>query len=195
MRIEICGGIGAGKTSLVNANLFSSFVHVKESFKQNPFWEAFYKSPGDHAFETEITFLLQHYHDVKRHSGSELICDFSFAQDLAFAEMGLTGNRLKLFREVAKECLSEIGFPTATIYLNCSPSILLQRITERGRPEEMNIGEEFLKKLSENIEKELSHEDWKNRLTLDSEKIDFRKTGPELERVIRDIKNFCTIPN
>ena len=31
----------------------------------NPFWEAFYTDPSAYTFETEITFLLQHYHFAK----------------------------------------------------------------------------------------------------------------------------------
>ena len=67
MRIEICGGIASGKTSL--AKLLEEHTIgtvIYEDFKVNPFWEAFYNNPGEYIFETELTFTLQHYHEIKK---------------------------------------------------------------------------------------------------------------------------------
>lgn len=67
MRIEICGGIASGKTTLaklLEENGIGKAIY--ENFEKNPFWEAFYKNPSKYAFETEIAFTLQHYHEIKK---------------------------------------------------------------------------------------------------------------------------------
>jgi deoxyadenosine/deoxycytidine kinase len=64
-RIEICGGIAAGKTTLCQ-NLQRSLGRAEfEDFTKNPFWARFYEEPDSYAFETEMTFLLLHYSQIK----------------------------------------------------------------------------------------------------------------------------------
>src|SRR5207302_1694437 len=80
IRIEICGGIASGKTTF--ASLFEQQAKIiYEDFQAVPFWQDFYAAPAEHAFETELSFLLQHYHQVKRAQSkgqSLVVCDFSF---------------------------------------------------------------------------------------------------------------------
>jgi deoxyadenosine/deoxycytidine kinase len=65
-RIEITGIIAAGKTTLARALADAGFAYgVFESFANNPFYDAFYRNPYRCSFETEVTFLLQHYHDAR----------------------------------------------------------------------------------------------------------------------------------
>src|SRR5262245_59019820 len=87
-RIEIAGGIASGKTTL--ARLLGQSGRIKavhEQFRKNPFFEAFYRDPAGTAFETELTFLLQHYHlqrKAMRLDGSYCV-DFSAVLDHAYA--------------------------------------------------------------------------------------------------------------
>ena len=64
-RIEICGGLASGKTTLAELMSQVSPKPVLENFKKVPSWQAFYTNPGKYIFETEITFTLLHYHQVK----------------------------------------------------------------------------------------------------------------------------------
>lgn len=191
MRIEICGGIGAGKTTFATSGLIPSLQPLLENFKINPFWEAFYANPGQYAFETELTFLLQHYHQIKAAGDSPVICDFSFIQDLAFARMGLNGNRLKIFEGVAAECLAEIGEPSLTIHLDCSTSTLVNRIAARGRPEETKITTQFLDTLNQAIEAELK-KDSLIIFKIDTDQLDFRSRDADVDRLISKIHRFLS---
>jgi deoxyguanosine kinase len=148
MRIEICGPIGSGKTSLASLLAGGDVRPIYEDFKSNPFWKAFYANPGAHAFETEITFLLQHYHSIKTAEKSLVVCDFSLLQDLAFARMGLVGNELALFERIYEECVSKLKPADLTILITCAPAVLVKRIQARGRQEEALISEEFLQLLT-----------------------------------------------
>src|SRR5688572_12438580 len=78
-RIEVSGGIAAGKTTLAKLMRDYGFNAVLENYRANPFIRSFYSNPTGYAFETEITFLLQHYSQIKTSSAGQqiLICDYS----------------------------------------------------------------------------------------------------------------------
>ena len=158
-RIEICGGIASGKTTF--AFLLSSigFECIYESFSTNPFWDAFYSDPTKYALETEITFTLQHYHQIKKQAitGNQAVCDYSFLLDVAYAEVGLHGSQLAAFRTVYEEIKKELPPQSLVIHLQCDPEIELARIRARGRDVEKTITVDFLKslnvELTEQVEK------------------------------------------
>ena len=100
-RIEVAGSIGSGKTTLVG-NLSTPFINeVYEDHTINPFWKTFYTDPSTCAFETEVSFLLQHYHFAKCAAAKTkcvILLDHSFELDMAYAEVGLVGSRKDIFR-------------------------------------------------------------------------------------------------
>lgn len=145
-RIEICGGIAAGKTTFASLFAKIGFDVIYESFATNPFWDAFYSDPVSYTFEAEVTFTLQHYHQIKKQVkvGNPIACDFSFLLDLAYAEMGLQGSQLAAFKTVYEEIKKELPPPALIVHLQCDPEIELARIRARGRAVEKNISVEFL---------------------------------------------------
>ena len=156
-RIEICGGIASGKTTFAKLLSRLGFSVILEDFKSNPFWQAFYSDPSKYAFETEISFMLQHYHQIKKGGFDRNIitCDYSFWLDRAYAAIGLKGSHLTTFKLVYKEIRKELSAPELTIYLLCDPPTELSRIRERGRAVEAGIGIEFLETLNAAIETEM----------------------------------------
>lgn len=151
-RIEICGNIASGKTTLCQRLTSKGFFPVLENFQKNPFFQDFYEDPQAFSFETELTFLLQHYHSIKISNKKKLIaCDYSLFLDMAYADVNLTGNRHKLFTEIVEELLIEIGHPLQIIHLTCPEEVLLQRIAARNRDVEKSISVEYLKALSKAI--------------------------------------------
>ena len=154
-RIEICGGIASGKTTLANLLGRLDINSILESFQTNPFWRAFYADPAGTAFETEITFLLQHYHQIKTAKKSENIVanDFSLYLDLAYAHVTLPHDKRKIFLSVYREVEKELGAPALLIHLKCDPKIELKRIRERGRDVENSITLEYLQLINTQLEK------------------------------------------
>lgn len=151
-RIEICGNIASGKTSLCKNMDSKGYETIFENFQENPFLENFYKDPQAFSFETEITFLLQHYHSIKIPIKKKMIaCDYSLFLDMAYADVNLTGNRHKLFAEIVEELLIEIGHPLQIIHLACPEEVLLQRIIARNRDVEKSISVDYLKAISNAI--------------------------------------------
>jgi deoxyadenosine/deoxycytidine kinase len=154
MRLEICGGIASGKTTLAKLLAKQAVKPVYEKFRDNPFWKAFYTQPGQHIFETEFTFALQHYHELKIAAASErtpAVADFSLVLDAAYADIGLSGERRRLFEALQREILQEIGPPRILVHLECSSSVELSRIRGRSRREEASIDTSFLTSLNRAI--------------------------------------------
>ncbi len=156
-RIEICGGIASGKTTFCSLLEKIDFIGVFESFTLNPFWNAFYSNPSKYAFETEITFTLQHYHQIKKQplTTNIVVCDYSFLLDIAYAEIGLYGSQLLAFRTVYEEIKKELPHPTLVIHLQCDPDSELARIRARGREVEKGITIDFLSSLNEAVEEQV----------------------------------------
>jgi len=176
IRIEICGGIASGKTTFAMLLSRIGFNCIYESFTTNPFWDAFYTDPGSYIFETEISFTLQHYHQVKKQAcgGKPIVCDYSFLLDNAYAEIGLQGSQLAAFMTVYEEIKKELPPPTLVVYLQCDPDIELARIHARGRDVEKSITVDFLKSLNDavsaQIDKDKGHV---TILTIDSARNNF----------------------
>ncbi len=105
MYITVEGCIASGKTTVAkllaakrNSNL------ILEQFKDNPFLDKFYSNPSKYALETELAFVLIHYHQVfrelKQVKNGEYISDFHISKDLLFAKMNLNKEDLALFRSL-----------------------------------------------------------------------------------------------
>ncbi len=175
-RIEICGNIASGKTTLCTALESIGYSSIFENFSQNPFYKDFYYDPKAYSFETEITFLLQHYHSIKKEKNGRIIaCDYSLFLDMAYADINLSGDRHKIFMEIINELLNEIGLPSKIVHLICPEVILLQRIEARKREEEFSITINYLQSLAKAISlriKKIASDI--PILTIDSHKIDFR---------------------
>src|SRR5205809_1051295 len=89
--IVVEGCVGVGKTTVASG--LASHRGSKslfEAFENNPFLRAFYEDPEGNAIETEFTFLLLHFHQIKNHlssaGNSELVADFHLGKDLLYAD-------------------------------------------------------------------------------------------------------------
>ena len=174
--IEICGGIASGKTTCATLLTEIRVDAISENFEINPFWQVFYSNPTQYAFETELTFLLQHYHQIKVANSKQdnFVCDFSTILDLAYANVTLNNLQKDAFLSVYRQIKNELPNPSLLIYLRCNPSVELERIKNRGRSTEQSISIEFLSQLNQSLEKCVSEIANKvNVIEIDSDKQDF----------------------
>lgn len=138
--VSIEGGIGAGKTTLVN--YLSEELGIEKTLEhdyQNPFIDEFY-SGGSVRFETELTFLLQHYSLLKkaRQKDCLVLADFSIEKDIVFARLNLSESEFKIFRNVHDFVTGSMGTQDLVIFLDIPIKVLIERIRLRGRPHEVN---------------------------------------------------------
>lgn len=152
-RIEICGAIASGKTTLTNA--FSRFGHniELEDFSKISMLDDFYSDPTSVSFETEISFTLQHYYQIKKggRTGKNIICDFSSVDDYAFALAILNEKEMKIYNQIFNYILEQIGKPQKLIRLYASTDELIARIKKRGRENEQGITKSSLLKFEESL--------------------------------------------
>ena len=191
-RVEICGGIAAGKTTLSNIFSLPGYFPVFEDFKKSPFWEAFYTNPGNYIFETEISFILLHYHQIKNsceRNNTNLVCDFSFLLDLAYAKIGIAGSQLKAFECVLNEIQNELPKPDLYVYLDCDAATQLKRIKNRNRPEESKINIDFLDSLNEALKDEVEKINKERVIKINSVENDFannKSVQSQMTKLIMD---------
>lgn len=152
--VEIAAGLGIGKTTLSSLLARNGFIEIFEKHEPNPFIEKFYEDPAEYGFESEVTFLMQHYHDIKeaRKTPGNYICDFSLTLDRAYAENSLCETKKPSFRALHSAVVGEVGHPELLLYLTCPAEVQLERIRKRGRPMEKDITLEYLHDLSRHIE-------------------------------------------
>jgi deoxyadenosine/deoxycytidine kinase len=139
--ISIEGCIGSGKTTtakIVAERL--SFLALPEETAHHPFLADFYSNPSLYALETELGFVLLHYHRLRMvHGQSMLVTDFSPGKDLMFAKMNLDGADFALFDHVYRELTHRLVRPNIAIFLDLPIGVLMERIRKRGRPYEQGI--------------------------------------------------------
>jgi deoxyguanosine kinase len=149
--IAIEGCIGVGKTTLATKlAAFRKATLVLEEFEKNPFLGDFYRDPTGNVFETEMQFLLVHYHQLKGLSSSakESITDFTFAKDLIFGDLNFREeSEKKIFVQLYEFLLMRLPAPDLVIYLKGSDDLIIDRIRGRNRSIEQAIDVAYFKKL------------------------------------------------
>ena len=152
-RVEICGAIASGKTTLANA--FLKFGHniELEDFSKISMLDDFYSNPLAVSFETEISFTLQHYYQIKKAlPGSErTVFDFSSVDDYAFALAILNEKEMTIYNQIYAYVIERIGKPQKLIKLYASADELISRIKKRGRANEQSINKSSLLKFQNSL--------------------------------------------
>jgi deoxyadenosine/deoxycytidine kinase len=189
-RIEVCGGIASGKTTLARLLCRLDVSLVLENFQANPFWKPFYADPIGTAFETEISFLLQHYHEIKTAAkrGKPFACDFSLVLDLAYAYVTLSRGKRTAFESVLRQIREELPQPGLLVHLVCDPHVELERIRRRARDVEKSITLEYLEAINQALAEVLETEDGRSKVfTIDSATVNFANDEEAKNSVIKAI--------
>lgn len=152
-RIEICGAIASGKTTLTNAYSKSGQDTGFEDFSKISMLDDFYSDPLSVSFETEISFTLQHYYQMKKALRNSIytVCDFSLIDDYAFALAILNEKEMEIYNQIFSYILEQLGKPQKLIRLYASADELISRIKKRGRENEQSINKSSLLKFEESL--------------------------------------------
>lgn len=187
-RIEICGGIASGKTTLARIMEKEGFCAVYERYQDNPFLGEFYKNKGvDCSFETEMVFTLLHYKMLRAMSeNKQLVSDYSLLQDLAYGKANLKKEEFAVFYQMYQYLMQQIALPRMIIYLKCRTKVLAERIADRAREMEQMVDIDYL---SESIlALEACLEGASRVLVIESDRVDF--INKDRDETVRKIKNF-----
>ena len=152
-RIEICGAVASGKTTIATAFLNVGYKTEFEDFSKISMLDDFYSEPLTVSFETEISFTLQHYYQIKKAlwNNEHIVCDFSSVDDYAFALSILNKEEMEIYDRIFAYIVSQIDKPQKLIKLNASSDELIRRIKTRGRANEQSINMSSLLKFEESL--------------------------------------------
>ncbi|MCI7180597.1 MAG: deoxynucleoside kinase [Lachnospiraceae bacterium] len=190
-RIEICGAIASGKTSLAKILAQEGFISIYERFEDNPFLSSFYTDNEDNnVLETELVFVLLHYNLIKQKKNiGKIVCDYSLMQDYCYGANNLEQEEMSVFDNLYSHLIKQILPADLIIYLKCNVDCLLQRIKERDRKMEQSISKDYLQSNINVIENYLFTQD--NILVIPSDKYNFIDIDNDKDTVIKMIKDCC----
>jgi deoxyadenosine/deoxycytidine kinase len=126
---------------------------LMEDPAQNPFLPLFYENPEQHAFQTQVFFLLSRYRkqmEIKQpHLFNQVtITDFVFAKDRIFAALNLTDHERELYQSIYDLLNAQLTKPDLVLFLQASPEVLMTRIRKRNAPYEKGITQDYVTELS-----------------------------------------------
>ncbi|MBL4652937.1 MAG: deoxynucleoside kinase [Flavobacteriales bacterium] len=191
--IAIEGNIGSGKTSL--STMLAEEYNAKlilEQFQENPFLAKFYEDKERYAFQVEISFLTERYHQLKTELANrdifqpQIISDYFINKCQIFANSNLQDDDRKLFNSLFTIINSSLPKPDLIVYLFLNSETLLNNISKRGRIFEQKIEKEYLETIHKNYFEYFKQLKDKRILIIDTTNIDFVKNTDDYQ-VIKNV--------
>lgn len=188
--LVIEGNIGAGKTSLASilAKETGSRL-VLEAFSDNPFLAKFYEDPGRYAFQLELSFLSERYHQIKTELGhpdlfgQSVISDYFLSKSFIFSKYNLKDDEMKLFEKLFSIINLQAPKPDLYVYLHLPVEKLLENIKLRGRAYEKHIQHDYLREVQEGYFGFLKSQQEMKILVLDTSRLDFINRPSDLQQL------------
>ena len=186
--LVIEGNIGAGKTSLASLLAEESGSRlVLEGFSDNPFLAKFYEDPERYAFQLELSFLSERYHQIKTELGhpdlfgQAVISDYFLAKSFIFSKYNLKDDEMKLFEKLFSIINLQAPKPDLYVYLHLPVERLLENIKQRGRSYEKHIRYEYLKEVQEGYFGFFKSQQEMKILVIDTSQLDFVNRVSDLQ--------------
>ena len=192
MYIAIAGNIGSGKTTLTE--MLTERYGAKAYYEQsdNPYIGDFYNDMNRWSFNLQMYFLgsrIQQTMDILRSGPVDIFQDRTVYEDAyIFADnlhrMGLmSGRDFDTYMSIFGLITNLVPRPDLLIYLKASVPTLISQIRRRGRAYEMNIDEQYLRRLNDR------YGDWIENiyrgevLVIDKDREDFVADAAVMEKI------------
>jgi deoxyguanosine kinase len=188
--LVIEGNIGSGKTTL--AQMISRDFNaqlVLEQFAENPFLENFYKNQRQYAFPLEMSFMAERYSQMmnelqnRRLFTDFAVSDYYFMKSLIFASVTLSDDEYALYRKFFDIIYSRLPRPDLYVYLHKDVPNLKNQINKRGRSYELQIEEDYLRKITEAYFNYFKQQIEFPVVIIDTNNIDFVENSSDYERL------------
>lgn len=166
-RIEICGPLGAGKTTLMSLLAHYGCLAVYEPVEQHPYLAAFYADPPRYALEKCGFFALDYLHSVKSNSGAarSVVMDTGVPVLRAYHDVApLTASDRVVVDTLLDGVATAITPADLYIHLTATTAQLLERIARRGRSIEASVPASYIDQLNSRLDLHLQAIDHRSRL-------------------------------
>ena len=188
--IAIEGPIRVGKTTL--ANIIAERLHAQRVLEpeDNPFLRAFYDGERGAAFQTQFSFLVERYEQLRAleagpNSHKTIIADYIFEKDKIFACVNLTDAELAVYNRYYEIFREQIPTPDLVIYLQATPEVLKKRLRKKKAPSEVAIHEDYIGEVVKAYEHFFFHYSASDLLVINTSDIDFVERHEDLQQLLR----------
>jgi deoxyadenosine/deoxycytidine kinase len=192
--IVVEGPIGVGKTSL--AEMLAERLQARkllEGPEENPFISHFYTDMRRYAFQTQLYFLLNRFHQQQKLVQFDLfkqslVSDYLFAKDKIFAYLTLNDNELTLYERLHPLLEMRVQKPDLVLYLQASTEVLMRRIQIRGRAYERELDRKYLEDVNAAYNHFFFHYSVTPLLVVNTNDIDFVKHKEDFEDLVKQVE-------
>jgi deoxyguanosine kinase len=191
--IVVEGPIGAGKTSLAlrMADRLNGTL-LLEKPGENPFLEKFYDDIRRHALPTQLFFLFQRANQLQGVMQKDMftkvtVSDFLLDKDQLFARLTLSDAEYDLYQQIYHHVQPQASTPDLVIYLQASPTTLIERVKRRGNTFEKNISEEYLWRLTESYTRFFHQYEDAPVMIINSENLNFVDSQEDFDLLLRQV--------
>ncbi|UCD51072.1 MAG: deoxynucleoside kinase [Phycisphaerales bacterium] len=191
MFIGVEGCIGIGKTTLARflAGHFASESLIEETSK-HPCIREFYLDPEGFAFQTEMNFILIHYHQLQRAQKEGVFdhlvfADFIFDKDRLFADLTLKDSEeQRLFTLTYDFLKARVPTPDLLICLKAPTQFLWERIRKRGRDLEAPMSYDYLDSVNAKYNEFFEAYHQSEKIVLNAPDLHVAQGGEALEKAL-----------
>ncbi len=179
-QIHILGTVGAGKSSLAKLlSVREGITLFPEPVETNPYLEKFYENPKAFAFQMQIFLMHSRYKQaIEAQKLPRCIMDMSiYGNDIFALLMNFNGDisdeDYNTYRDLSNSLVALLEPPKLMVYLQCSPSVAVQRIMKRGRPSELKAPLEYWYNLNRSYEQWYEGYNLSKKIAINVDNIDF----------------------
>ena len=190
--IAVEGPIRVGKSTL--ARILAERLNAQRVMEpdENPFLPAFYRGEQGAAFQTQFSFLIQRFEqlrslDLGAASQRTVVSDFIFEKDKLFACLNLTDLELETYNRYYNFFRDQLPTPDLVIYLQASTDLLKKRLKKKNAPGEKAINEDYLHEVVKAYEHFFFHYTSSDLLIINTSEIDFVDRNEDLQELLRKV--------
>lgn len=190
--IAVEGPIRVGKSTL--ARILAERLNAQRVMEpdENPFLPAFYRGEPGAAFQTQFSFLIQRFEqlrslDLGAASQRTIVSDFIFEKDKLFACLNLTDQELDTYNRYYNFFRDQLPTPDLVIYLQASTDVLKKRLKKKNAPGEKALNEDYLDEVVKAYEHFFFHYTSSDLLIINTSEIDFVDRNEDLQELLRKV--------